>query len=111
MTLAPVRAAPWFFAILLFLLGVTLAGGGAELAILGGSLYYLVSGLALLASAWLLWRGRRAGMWVYLAILAYTLVWSLWEVGFDGWSLASRLGLLVVLALWFLVPRTRRGLA
>jgi quinoprotein glucose dehydrogenase len=49
-------------------------------------------------------------MWVYLVIIAYTVVWSLWEIGLDGWSLASRLGLFVLLGLYFLFPHTRRGL-
>lgn len=111
MSLAPVKGSPWVFAILLLLLGLVLGGGGAKLVLLGGSLYYLVTGVALIASALLLWRGRRAGMWVYLVVIAYTLAWSLWEVGFDGWSLASRLGLFVLLGLYFLLPHTRRHLA
>ena len=110
MSLAPVWAAPWIFAIVLFLLGVVLGGGGVELAVLGGSLYYVITGIALIVAALLLWRGRRAGMWVYLAIIAYTLAWSLWEIGLDGWSLASRLGLFVLLGLYFVFPHTRRGL-
>jgi quinoprotein glucose dehydrogenase len=111
MPLAPVWAAPWIFAILLFVLGVILGGGGIELAVLGGSVYYLLTGIALIVAAVLLWRGRRAGMWLYLAIVACTLIWSLWEIGLDGWSLASRLGLFVLLGLYFLLPHTRRGLA
>jgi quinoprotein glucose dehydrogenase len=100
-----------FFAILLLLFGAALGVGGVELALLGGSLYYVVTGVALIAAAWLLWRRRRAGMWVYVGIVVYTLVWSVWEVGLDGWSLASRLGLFVLLGLYFLFPRARRGLA
>jgi len=111
MSFAPVRSAPWVFALLLFLFGAALAAGGVELAVLGGSLYYLLTGAALIGVAWLLWRGRRAGIWLYLGIVAYTLLWSLWEVGLDGWSLASRLGLFVLLGLYFLFPHTRRGLA
>jgi quinoprotein glucose dehydrogenase len=110
MSFAPVRSAPWVFAILLFLFGAALGAGGVELALLGGSLYYVLTGAALMATAWLLWHGRRAGMWLFVVIIAYTLAWSLWEVGFDGWSLASRLGLFVLLGLYFLLPHTRRGL-
>jgi quinoprotein glucose dehydrogenase len=50
-------------------------------------------------------------MWLYLGVLAYTLVWSLWEIGLDGWALASRSGLLLVLALYFLLPGARRELS
>jgi quinoprotein glucose dehydrogenase len=91
-------------------LGAALGAGGVQLAMLGGSLYYVLTGAALIVVAWLLWRGRRAGMWLYLLIIAYTAAWSLWEVGLDGWSLASRLGLFVLLGLYFLLPHTRRGL-
>lgn len=110
-TLAPAPRAPWIFAVLLFLLGAVLAVGGAQLALLGGSLYYVLTGVILIIAAALLWRGRRAGMWLYVFILLYTLIWSLWEVGMDGWSLASRLGLLVVLGCYFLFPAVRRRIA
>ena len=110
MGIAPVKGAPWVFAILLMLLGIVLGGGGVELALLHGSLYYLVTGFVLVAAGVLLWRGRRVGMWLYLAIIAYTVAWSLWEAGLDGWSLASRVGLFVLLGLYFLLPHTRRNL-
>jgi quinoprotein glucose dehydrogenase len=95
----------------LFVLGCVLAAGGAELAKLGGSLYYLLTGVVLVTSAFFLWRGRRAGMWLYLLVVAYTLAWSLWEIGLDGWALASRLGMLVALALYLLFPGVRRRLS
>ena len=98
------------FAVLLFALGIVIGGGGVELAVLGGSWYYVITGIALIVAAVMLWRGRKTGMWLYLLIIGYTLVWSLWEVGLDGWSLASRLGLFVVLGLYFAFPGTRRAL-
>jgi quinoprotein glucose dehydrogenase len=107
----PVPNAPWIFAIVLFLLGAVLLAGGVQLAVLGGSFYYALTGVILIVAAWFLWRARRTGMWLYLGLIAYTLLWSLWEVGLDGWALASRLGLLVVLALYFLFPAVRRRLA
>ena len=107
----PATRAPWIFGSILFLLGVALAIGGVQLALLGGSLYYVLTGVLLVIAAVYLWRRRRIGMWLYLFVVAYTLVWSLWEIGLDGWALASRLGLLVVLALYFLFPAVRRRLA
>lgn len=106
----PAARAPWIFGSILFLLGVALAIGGAQLALLGGSLYYVLTGVLLVIAAVYLWRRRRIGMWLYLFVVAYTLVWSLWEIGLDGWALASRLGLLVVLGLYFLFPAARRRL-
>ena len=82
-----------------------------QLALLGGSLYYVLTGVIMIIAAVLLWRGRRVGMWLYLFVVAYTLIWSLWEIGLDGWALASRLGLLAMLAVYFLFPAVRRRLA
>lgn len=93
---------------LLFLLGLVLAIGGGQLAGLGGSWYYLVTGVALLASSMLVWRGNALGGWLYALMLAWTLVWSLAEVGLDFWTLLPRLALLFVLGLWLLTPLYRR---
>ena len=51
-------------AVLIGLIGLVLAVGGAYLAVLGGSLYYLIAGVAMLASAWFLFRGRLLGGWI-----------------------------------------------
>lgn len=84
-------------AVPLGLLGLALAGGGAWLAALGGSLYYIVAGLLLLLDAWLLWRGRTLALWLFAAFFAASLVWALWESGLDWWPLGARLGLLFLL--------------
>jgi len=111
MHLRPASGAPWIFAILLFLCGVVLAAAGLELVLLGGSGYYVVAGILLLADGALFWRGRRVGLWVYLALLAYTIVWSLWEIGVDAWALASRIAFFLVLGAYLLFPRARRALS
>jgi hypothetical protein len=48
---------------------------------LGGSVYYLLVGLGLIAAGVLRIRGRAMGAWIYLAVFALTIVWALWEVG------------------------------
>ena len=85
--------------------------GGIWLAMLGGSWYYAVLGVALLSNAWLLKRRRTAGLWLYALILAATLVWGLWETGPDFWALAPRYDLLFLLGLWLLLPPATRGFA
>lgn len=107
----PSAGAPWIFALLLALCGAVIAAGGLELAMLGGAKYYLLAGIILLADGVLLWRGRRAGLWVYAGLLVYTVIWSLWEVGLDPWALASRIVFFLVLGGYLLVPRARRALS
>ncbi len=96
------------------LIGLVLAIGGAWLAILGGSIYYLLAGLGLVASGVLLVRRRTLGAWVYLGVFALTVLWAFWETGLDGWALVPRiigpavLAILVVLALPLLAPERWR---
>ena len=90
--------------IVIALIGLVLAIGGAWLAVLGGSLYYVIVGVALVASGVLLVLRRRSGAWLYTAIFAATLIWALWEVGLDAWGLVPRLvGPFVLLLLVVLV--------
>jgi quinoprotein glucose dehydrogenase len=79
-------------ALLLALIGLWLTGGGAWLLALGGSPYYLLTGLLCLASAWFYWRGRPdLAFTLYLLLYIGTLVWASAEVGADYWQLLPRL--------------------
>ena len=71
-------------AIVTGLLGIILLAGGLWLAMLGGSIYYLLAGAALLATAWLLWRRRGEALVVYALLLGATLAWAIAESGFDA---------------------------
>jgi quinate dehydrogenase (quinone) len=101
---------PRIFASFLLVIGLVLAAGGVRLATLGGSLYYVIAGIALIAAAVLLWRGERAGAYIYGLLTLGTLVWALVESGFDGWALAPRVLPFLVLGLLLLRPKTRRSL-
>lgn len=101
---------PRVLGVLLVLLGLGLALGGAMLLARHGSPYYLAVGAALLASGWFTFRGRVLGGAVYGWLLLATVAWALFEAGLDGWALVARIAFLAVLGLWFLLPRTRRGL-
>lgn len=98
-------------ALIIGLIGVVLFVGGAYLFYLGGSPYYVLAGLGLLATAWLLWRGSAMALWFYVLVYGATLVWAVWEAGLDGWALVPRVVaptimlLLVVLAIPTLSPR------
>jgi quinoprotein glucose dehydrogenase len=73
------------------ILGGFFAVAGAVLASLGGSPYYLIAGVAMVVSGALLGRHPRYGRWLFVAIWVGTLIWAIWEVGFDGLQLVPRL--------------------
>jgi quinoprotein glucose dehydrogenase len=85
--------------IVIGMVGLVLAAGGAWLVVEGGSWYYLPSGIAMLVSAVLLWRGRASGARVFWALLLATVAWTAWESGLDYWRWVPRLGLMVFLGL------------
>ena len=97
-------------AALIAIIGLVLTGGGGWLLSLGGSPYYLVTGIALLATAVLLFRRSAAALWLYALIVLGSLAWAIWEVGFDWWQLGPRGGVIVLVGLWLMLPAIRRPL-
>lgn len=92
------------------LLGLVLAGGGLWLATLGGSLFYAPCGVAVLLTAFLLWKRSAAALWLYTLIVFATLIWAVLEAGFDFWTLAPRGDLILPLGVWLLLPFVTRHL-
>src|SRR4051794_36898526 len=84
--------------------GLAMAAPGFYLATLGGSLYYAVAGVLILVAAWLILRRRTFGVVLFWLVFAATVLWSVWEVGLDGWALMPRLVYLGILAfgVWLL---------
>jgi quinoprotein glucose dehydrogenase len=99
---------PRIYAIVLALIALSLIVGGAQLALLAGSLYYLLAGIALGVTAFLVWTGRREGVSLYGAIVVLTAAWAFWEVGFDPWALMPRIAAWLVVGSWMLLPAFRR---
>lgn len=90
--------------LLVLVLGLALAAGGAWLASLGGSWFYLVLGIALLIAGGLLMARQPTGLTLYGLATVVTLAWALWEVGLDWWALSARGSLLIVLGVLLLLP-------
>lgn len=110
MTEARYRRPPRVFAALLLLIAAGYVYGGVQLIAAGGSWYYLLAGVAIAASAVLLWRRQSLGALVYGALLIATFAWALFEAGTDLWALMPRVTLLSVLGLWLITPFVRRSL-
>ena len=104
---------PMIVGAIVALIGAILLIGGAYLAWLGGSPYYLVTGIGMSISGWLLGRRRLAGAWIYFAVVALTILWAFWEVGPNGWALVPRviaplvllIAVLLVMPLLSIAPR------
>lgn len=84
------RIAAIAFPLFISLFGLGMLAGGVWLAAVGGSWYYCLAGLVLLIATWLLWRRQRSGQILMAGVWAASLLWALWEVGFDGWGLVPR---------------------
>ena len=104
------RRIVWATGLILVLIGLYLAAGGGWLVALGGSPYYIITGIALIISGALLVRSSPLALWLYAAILLGTLIWAVWEAGIDFWPLAPRGGVLVLIGVWLLMPWISRGL-
>lgn len=105
-------------AALLLLLGLPLIFGGGYLLYLGGSSYFFLAGIAIVFSAVLIFRNSTWGIWLYVATVIATFVWSLWEIAGKGWmpawqvDLLARTGALLgimVVALLLLPAQYRRS--
>jgi quinoprotein glucose dehydrogenase len=108
------------FSILCGLLGLATAVLGGIVLSLGGTIYFLLAGLLLVAGAGcVLLRRHRPGIALLILAVLVTLVWSLLEIGGKGWlpawgfDLAARMGLITGLVLGaflaFLFWQTRAG--
>lgn len=99
-----------FTAAVIAIIGLVLTGGGGWLLSLGGSPYYLVTGIAFIVTAILLFRRSGAALWLYALIVLGSLGWAVYEVGFDWWQLGPRGGVIVLIGLWLMLPAIRRPL-
>ena len=70
---------PRAFPSLIGFLGVWMIFGGLQLVFLGGSFYYLLAGLVLVASAMKLWKADPMGSMVYGGLLVATVAWAFSE--------------------------------
>ena len=90
-------------ALVMAVIGIVLAVGGAWLLVLGGSIYYLIAGVALLASAWFLFRGRLLGAWIYIGLFILSAIWGFAESRGNAWAMVPWLVAPLVILIWTLL--------
>jgi quinoprotein glucose dehydrogenase len=77
--LSPWRPVVTITGVVYALIGLALACGGAWLAMLDGSIYYVIAGLGILITGVLLIAGHGSALWVYAAVLVD------WHADLGGW--------------------------
>ncbi|MYM67057.1 membrane-bound PQQ-dependent dehydrogenase, glucose/quinate/shikimate family [Pseudoduganella sp. FT55W] len=96
--------------------GLFFAVGGAKLAALHGSLYFVIAGVVIVAAAIQFMRLKSSAVLVYGAAFAGTVIWALVDAGLDFWPLVSRLMLpaglmLLSLLAWPALRKADTGVA
>ena len=76
----------------------------------GGSGYYVVAGVLLLAVGLGVARRSAAALWLFALWLLGTALWAVWEIGLDWWPLAGRLGVPWLMGLLLVLPWSVRAL-
>lgn len=92
------------------LFAVPMAWLGGQLAVAGGTPYYLVAGALMIVSAVELWRGRPNGFYAFTAVLLLTLGWAVYEAGNAFWLVGSRIWIIGLMWLWLCTGVIRRQL-
>ena len=100
---------PRIFPIFLFVFATPLILGGVQLVTLGGSFYYLLAGILIVASAKRIWVSDPLASKIYGGLMIATVAWSFMESGTNLWALAPRILPLAAIGLWFLLPWYRNA--
>jgi len=91
-------------AIIMAVFAAPLLIGGAYLLSLGGSPYYVIAGITMLVTAFLLFKRHWSAYGLYTVFIIATVAWALWESGFYWWALAPRVGFPLIFGLLMLLP-------
>ena len=104
------RSNPYVTGTLIAAFGAAMLWPGLQLLLVGGTAYYVVAGILMLASGIDLIRGATRGFYTFAVLLLLTLIWAVSEAGSDFWSVGSRIWIVGLLSLWLCTPRIRRKL-
>ena len=101
------------FAIVLTIFALPIVFGGIYLLALGGSWYYVLSGLALIVSGVLLFKNKLLGAKIFGFVFVATLLWTLYETAARFWGWVPRMAIFAAFAffLTLLLPKMAHGVS
>src|SRR5690348_16264054 len=90
-------------ALVMALIGIILTVVGIWLLALGGSPYYVIAGILMQVSAWILFRGRLLGGWIYIGLFLLSAIWGFAESDSNAWAMVLWLVAPLVLLIFVLL--------
>ncbi|CAJ0996825.1 Quinoprotein glucose dehydrogenase [Sodalis praecaptivus] len=90
--------------IVIALIGLAMLWMGGELLLAGGSFFYVIMALGLLATAVALFKNNKVALSIYAVLMWLTLIWIIYEVGFDKWQWIPRGDLIGIIGVWLALP-------
>lgn len=96
--------------ILLIILGAAMILGGIKLLSMGDNPYFIIVGIGVVLSGFLLSSGNMLGVYMYAATLGVVVVWSVMEVGADWGQLLPRIVVPVLLGAYIFSGKVRTRL-
>ena len=95
----PAFSRPRGLAVTIAIIAILMIWPGAILLLAGGSIYYLLAGIALAVCSYFLFKGDKRAAPLYGILLITTYLWAMFEVGLDAWALMPRVAMFSVLGI------------
>ena len=96
--------------IVIAIVGIAMLYMGTKLLLIGGTPFYALMGLGLLATAITLFMNKKIALSLYALLMWIVLAWMIYEVGFDKWQWIPRGDIIGVIGLWLALPWVVRPL-
>ncbi|KOC88181.1 membrane-bound PQQ-dependent dehydrogenase, glucose/quinate/shikimate family [Winslowiella iniecta] len=96
--------------IVIAIIGIAMLYMGGQLLLIGGTPFYVVMAIGLLATAITLFRNKKIALSIYAVLMWIVLLWTLYEVGFDKWQWIPRGDIIGLIGLWLAMPWVVRPL-
>lgn len=96
--------------IVIAIVGIAMLYMGTQLLLIGGTPFYALMGLGLLATAITLFMNKKIALSLYALLMWMVLAWMIYEAGFDKWQWIPRGDIIGLIGLWLAMPWVVRPL-
>ena len=90
--------------IVIAIIGIAMLYMGGQLLLIGGTPFYVVMAIGLLATAISLYKNKKIALSIYAVLMWIVLLWTISEVGFDKWQWIPRGDIIGLIGVWLAMP-------